>query len=934
MADLQDLLTALRSGHSSTAVVDGWPGTGKTALLAILDQAARSQGMAVLKARCSIIERDFPYGVVRQLLAPLLTTPDLHGPGPAGDVGTVLAGLPYRAADAGSPAVAFDTMEALCAPVLRLAVNRAVVLAVDDIQWADEHSAQWLAFLARRLGQTPVLVAVGSRGTSPASGPDLIEELMPHPACRVLQPGPLTVGGVARLLARALGTVPDEPFTETCHAMSGGNPAVLARLIRELARADVTPVAAQSAQLFAIGARVLPMAVRSSLRRHSPDVLRVAGLLGALGADTEAVVLQAAAGEEPPSVDHAMTVLEGTGLLLAGPPRRFSHRLVEESLADILSTTDRAAAHAEAARALFEARACAERIATHIVAGGRTGEPWRVEVLRRGARYASERGDEAMATRFLRHALSETASCEVRERLLVELGSAEVSTDLAACVRHLGEAEELVRDPVARAGFVPGLAQALLQLGQSRRAVELLDQAAAEISDTDPLLLPILGMRALITDGGRPGAWEALLDRGPFREAMGRTPEERGLLAALAVRSSIVLDGADHAARLAEKALQGFDPATDQLLTAVHAAGTLLRADRVDAARRWSDGLDARALDGRLPVLRAVLAATRARILHRAGELAQARHHADDALRLTDEPHPYRPYVIACAVQILLESGDVGTAELISQRLIDVPEPENWLWPYFLEARACLLVAQGQPQAALRDLEECGGLQQARWGDNPGRIAWRSRAALIEHRLKRREAAQERAARELHQARIWGAPVTTARALRVSALVGPRPAAQTRLEESVALLEAAGDPLELARSLTALGSLLSDAGRAESGREQLRRALGLAQAASAVVVAREAHEALLASGARPRRVSQLGPDSLTPSQRRVATLAAEGLSNEDIAAELFITRRTVEFHLTHAYRKLQVDGRIGLTAALRGEGHGPRPGSLPSAEAG
>lgn len=931
--DLESLLTEILSGRSATAVIDGPVGIGKTALLDTVERAARSRGLVVLKARCSTIERDFPFGVVRQLLGPVLSTPGHSGRAAAVEARTVLAELPYRAADARPAAVAFDQLEALCAPVLQLAADRAVVIAVDDVQWADEYSAQWLAFLARRLAEIPVLVAVTSRSSTPSACADLADELMLHPACRVLRPGPLTVDGAARVLGQALGACPEEPFSLACHAMSGGNPAVLAALVRDLARADVPPIAAGSAQLAAVAARVLPVAVRSALRRESPEVLGVASLLGVLGAGTEPAVLQSVTGLEPLLVNHAVTVLEGSGLLLPGPPRRFSHQLVKEALAGAMAATDRATAHADAARALFTARASAERISAHIIAGAGTGEPWRVEVLRRAARCASDRGAVEVAVRCLRHALTETSSVEVRRRLLVELGCAEAYTDVAACARHLGEAEELIHDPAERAGFLPLLAQALAQSGQPRRAVELLDRAAAQLPDTDRRLLRILGRRAVIADGGRPDTWDSLADRGPCREVAGRTPEERGLLAALAMRSSMRLEGADRAAALAERALRGFDHTEDQVLTAVLATGALLHADRVESARRWSEEFGAGDAGGP-PALRAVLAAVRGKVLHRTGELSRARQEAECALDLTDEPHPYLPYAAAVALQVLLDSGDTGTAELISHSLTEAPEPENWPWPYFLEARARLLAVQGQPRAALRDIEACGRLQEAQWGDNPGRIAWRSRAALLEHRLKRPEAAREYAAQELHQARAWASPVALARALRVSAVVGTRRTAQAELEESVALLADTSDPLELARSLLALGGLFCDTGRTEAGREQLRRALGLAQAASATGLAGQAHRALLASGARPRRLPQVGPGSLTSSQLRIAMLATEGLSNDDIAAQLYITRRTVEFHLTNAYRKLGIDGRVGLREALLGAGHAPQTGSAALAKAG
>ncbi|MFD8084040.1 helix-turn-helix transcriptional regulator [Kitasatospora sp. NPDC059722] len=917
--ELLDALSEVRSGRAAVTVVDGPSGLGKTALLDALGREARDQEMTVLRARCSIVERDFHFGAVRQLLAPVLGAPAARRPAAAQKAEAVLEGMPYRMPEPGSAAADFDRLASLCAPVLQLAEERPVVLAVDDVCWADEYSSQWLAFLARRLDDVPVQLAVVSRGSLPNAGGELVHELMQHPACRVVQPGLLTVEGAARVVAEGVGPGAAEAFGPEFHAMTGGNPALVAALVRELGRTGGLPETTGLVRPGAVGERVLPTALRALLRREPPVVLRVAGLLAELGVDTGTDVLRTVTGLEQPLLDHAVTALEGSGLLAAGPAGRFCHPQVSESLAGLLAATDRAIAHADTARALFRARAAAERIAAHVVAGASTGEPWRVEVLRRAARSAGERGDTAAAVRFLRHALTETASTEVRHRLLVELGTAEAHSDLNDCVRHLGEAETLSTDPEQRAEFVPLLARALVQSGLPRPAIDLLDRTAAELSDTNRLLLPILSLRAVIPDGGRPACWGSLTTRGPRAEPTGRTPDERGLLAALAMRSVIALDGADRAGELAGNALRGFHPAQDQAQTAVLAVTALLDADRIETARRGASEIRAADLAHWPPAARAVTAAVRARLRHRTGELAAALDEAEHALALSDEPHPYLPHVVAAAVQVLLETDRVEAAAELVERVAGAAGHAGWTWPYFLEARARVRMAQGQAAAALRDLMECGRLMEELWGDNPGRIAWRSRAAVIEHRLNRPEAAQEFAAQEVEQAQAWGAPVVLARALRVAALVGPRALARTGLEDSVALLENASDPLELARSVTALGTLLAATGHTDAGRARLRQALALTQAAGATALAGRVHNELLATGARPRRLPQVGPESLTPSQQRIARLAAEGLSNEDIAARLYITRRTVEFHLTHVYRKLCIDGRVGLRAALFGE---------------
>ncbi|WP_395293787.1 hypothetical protein ACF9IK_09410 [Kitasatospora hibisci] len=368
--------------------------------------------------------------------------------------------------------------------------------------------------------------------------------------------------------------------------------------------------------------------------------------MGTLGADTPLDILQAASRTERSSINHAVTVLIGSGLLLAGPPRRFPHSLVAESLAGTLSADNQAAAHAAAAHALYESQADSERLSRHIAASSGTEEPWRIDALRVGARGASERGEVTAATRLLRHALGEASSQDTRQQLLVELGTTEAATDTAACVRHLGEAEQLIRDSAARAGFVPLLAQALVQLQQPQRALALLDRAVAETPDNEPLLTRILSGRALLTDAGAPESLDLPFGHEHDSDAASRTPEKSALLAALAVRSTVAPGGADRAALLAGEALQGAIAETD--LTAINAVAALLTADRLEAARCWSGGLRESSVDGQPPAVRAAVAALRARILHRTGQLPQARQQMEYALSLADETHPYWGSSTAC----------------------------------------------------------------------------------------------------------------------------------------------------------------------------------------------------------------------------------------------------------------------------------------------
>jgi DNA-binding CsgD family transcriptional regulator len=147
-------------------------------------------------------------------------------------------------------------------------------------------------------------------------------------------------------------------------------------------------------------------------------------------------------------------------------------------------------------------------------------------------------------------------------------------------------------------------------------------------------------------------------------------------------------------------------------------------------------------------------------------------------------------------------------------------------------------------------------------------------------------------------------------------LIEGGPEGVERIREAVLLLEGSPARLEHAYAFTDLGASLRRGNRRAEARDVLRAGLELAQRLGATVLADRAHEELVATGARPRRLVLSGVDSLTPSERRIAAMAAEGLSNREIAQALFVTLRTVEMHLSNAFRKLDVSSRTQLPAAL------------------
>jgi DNA-binding CsgD family transcriptional regulator len=200
----------------------------------------------------------------------------------------------------------------------------------------------------------------------------------------------------------------------------------------------------------------------------------------------------------------------------------------------------------------------------------------------------------------------------------------------------------------------------------------------------------------------------------------------------------------------------------------------------------------------------------------------------------------------------------------------------------------------------------------------PGYLPWRSEAALAQLALGDHESAERLAEEELELARAFGAPRALGVALRAAGVVAGGDRGASLLREAIDTFEHGGARLERARALADLGAMLRRRNRRTEARELLREALDAAHRAGAMPLADYAETELRATGARPRRVVLTGIDSLTASERRIVELASQGLSNREIAQTLFITARTVEGHLTSVFRKLRVQSRDELPAALAG----------------
>jgi DNA-binding CsgD family transcriptional regulator len=305
-------------------------------------------------------------------------------------------------------------------------------------------------------------------------------------------------------------------------------------------------------------------------------------------------------------------------------------------------------------------------------------------------------------------------------------------------------------------------------------------------------------------------------------------------------------------------------------------------------------------------------------VLLRQGRLAEAQAEAESVLT-TLAPHAIgRSLLLACLMQTMIERADPLTWErFLTAHELDGDISVRVMGAMLLYARGHLWLAAGKPRAALADFEALWRRDELSGQHTPA-LSSLAPQALAHLQLGDHAAAQARCAEALEQAREWNTPTGLAYALRTAGLVEGGTGGIGLLREAVAAVEDSPARYEHAQAKTELGAAQRRAGHRRDARQTLREALDLADRCGATRLVRRARDELLATGARPRRLALRGRDALTPSELRVAQLAAEGLGNREIAQALFVTARTVEGHLTNAYMKLDISSRAQLPAALAG----------------
>ena len=892
---LDRLVASARAGESQVLVVRGEAGVGKTALLEYLVE--RASGCRITRAVGVESEMELAFSGLHQLCAPLLDRMR-HLPGPQRDAIETAFGV-----SAGEPPDRFLVSLAVLSLLAQVAEEGPLVCVVDDAQWLDRVSAQTLAFVARRLLAERVALVFGVReGTEHELG-----------GLRQLAIGGLNDDDARALLDWAVPGPVDERVRDRLVAETRGNPLALLELPRGLSPAELAggfglldsmPLAGHIEQGF--------------VRRLQPlgaDTRRLL-LIAAVEPVGDVAVLWRAAerfGIGPGAADAAASA----GLLEIGSRVRFRHPLVRSAAYRDAGAQDLQ----DVSRALAEVTdpdRDPDRRAWHL-AHAATGPDEAVAAeLERSAGRAQSRGGVAAAAAFLERATDLTPDAERRGTRA--LAAAQAKFDAAAhdsALELLAIAELCPLDELQRAQVERLRGMITFALVRDSEAAPLLEHAAVRLEPLDPALARETRLEALgaAVFAGRLEGGKVVPEIAAAARAAPPGPEPPRAI-------DLLLDG------LAIRYTDGYPAAVRPLGRALDA---LLREEPGEEGLRWLwlaspvayevwddeavHQLTTRAVRfardaGALRLLPTVLV-LRAVLHVYAGELAAATSLIAEADAINEATGTGA--LVYTGLALAAWRGQEGPAlELIDGRIRHATATGAGRAIIVAEqARAVLYNGLGRYDAAF------AAARRACEHEDLGMYAW-GLMELVEAaaRSGNLDAAADAMRRLEERTRAGGTDWALGIEARSRALLTDGDAAEALYREALERLAGSRIAVHHARARLVYGEWLRRRGRRVDAREQLRAAHEALAGAGADAFAERAHRELLATGETVRKRSVETLDELTAQEAQIARLASEGRTNPEIGAELFISPRTVEWHLRKVFGKLGISSRRDLGLAL------------------
>lgn len=893
LCSFDKLCADAREGSGTGLLIRGAAGDGKTTFLRAVTSRAQSAGMLVVEAKAHRLETNCQLGVVRQLFD------DVKGFPPASRV------------------------HELYENAMALTVNQPTVIAVDDLQWVDEASRRWLAYLLHRIRHRRTLVVATTSQPTNTTDLDLADRfthLIP-----LAQLHPHDIVDLGEIMKTPIGS----ELATLCHQATDGHPLLTLSLIRAM-RASHRPADATALNdvLASPPAEILTW-LRRTLSAYAPNA---SDLIAAIAVHRAPVEPDLAAATAEPTTEPAGQLVDK--LAAAGLLRWHNDQISLRSpllqlavLADLSPGAARVL-RAKAARVLHTRGAPDHDVASQLLQAEPLGEPWAADVLDTVAAKAAEEGDADRTLSCLRAALREPMTCARRAELMVRAASVKPPAEARSAIHDLRRALEITSDIAVRASAARRLATLLNLSGNSRQARQILRNVAEPaLGHSTDIAASLALEEVLLAAMELPTPDQATIRT--IKDCSDRAHtlkhETPGILWSLHATVS-----GRHRRQAAQQSSQLLDyepaPVTEVSLQPSLQVWTLLTAGEFHLALHHANNLinqTTHRADSALQ--RAYAHAIRSEVNYQRGRLQACQDDAAACLQTfapftSHQVHGLALVATARLVDTMVDRDDLNGAErLIKATLKERPVPANPPGAWLLTSRGRLRRARGRNRAAAEDFLKAGKQLKAWRIVNPAVLPWRSLASVSYAAIGMHRPASELVNKELILAREWGSAPAIGMALRAAGKVAKGNASIRLLREAVAVLASCGALLELARAQADLGIALRSANRLVEARQHLRQATASAQQLGAHALVRHARAELTATGA-PLRDRTSGIGSLTPTERRVASMAAGGLSNRQIAERLFVVQRTVEIHLTNTYRKLGIQGREDLAEAIHNDG--------------
>jgi DNA-binding CsgD family transcriptional regulator len=901
-AEIWGLLEAARGSRSAALVLRGEPGIGKSALLE--DARERAGDMHVLRARGIETESELPFAALHQLLRPALA----H-----------LSRLPSQQARALRGALALDEGAAeerflvfvACLSLLsELAERRPVLCLVDDAHWLDTSSADALLFVARRLGAEGVAMLYAAREGD--------VRRFEAPGLPSLVLGGLDREAAATLLSRAAGAAAAPSVRDRLIEQSRGNALALVELPSALSRAQLAgeeqlpgalPLTRQVERVFL-----------ERVRRLEADAQQLLLVAAADDAEDAALVTRAAAELGTPA--RALDLAEQAGLITVhGNRLEFRHPLVRSAVYEAATSNDRREAHRALAEALAQ-RGDEDRRAWHLAASVLEPDEEVVLALEDAAARAVERAGHMAAAKALARAAELSTDIEGKGRRIVQAArAARIAGADADAVALAHEALPLVREPLLQAEIACTLGVSEIRRGRPFDGFPKLIEAARVAAQVDaPKALDLLIWAALAAStGGHPAALREVSSVAKTIAEAGEHEESTMVARALAgiahaLGADVEADDGDLEEALAwaatsRDAWHVFAASVPALFAGSERFQTLIDRAVSLARERGELGVLAEALTFRAAWLQ---------IAHRFEDAVVAAEEAEQLAReigaINAAARPLSFLAVIAAVR-----GDEDGVRRRTDDLFELGASHGLaiITANAHYALAMLDLGRGRWDDALGHLENVTGARQS----GATMVASLALPNLIE--AATRAGDLERAREGLASFEVWVSSSGAAWARPVlescRSLVSEGEDATAHFEEALRLGSEAR-PLDLARIQLLFGEHLRRRRRRTDSRVHLRAALEGFERLRAEHWAERARTELRASGETARKRDPSTIDRLTPQELQIARLVSHGLSNKEVAAQLYLSPRTIDYHLRNVFGKLGLTSRTQLAQFSLGDG--------------